>query len=97
MPRADERSGEAAERLRHQDQLGAIADRLDDRVGVLRQPGRLVLAGKVDRHHLTSALFQLGRDQVPVEGAVAGSVDKDIGGHRGRECPELDSNQRPIP
>jgi hypothetical protein len=63
--RADERCGEAAERVPHDDELATIADRLDDRVGVLpSQPD--VLAGEIDGDGVVAALAQFGRDQVPV-------------------------------
>ena len=38
-PVADERSGEATERLGHHDQIGPAADRVDDGVRVLGEPG----------------------------------------------------------
>jgi len=78
--RAQERGGEAAERLRHDDQLGALADRLDHRVRVLPQPGRVVLARQVRSDGVVAARLQLGDEQVPEERAVAASVDQDVGG-----------------
>jgi hypothetical protein len=44
---ADERRHEASQRLRDDDQLTAVADRLQDGVRVVPQPRRVVLAGKV--------------------------------------------------
>ena len=56
----DERSGEAPERVAHDDEVTAIADCLDDRVGVLRPAGRDVLAGKIDGDRVVPLLAQLG-------------------------------------
>jgi hypothetical protein len=82
-PGADQRRGEAAQRLRDENQVRtpAIADRLDNRVGVLGKPRRIVLTGEIHRDRLVSAGAQLGREEVPVEGAVAGAVDERIGRH----------------
>jgi hypothetical protein len=49
--------------------VAAVTDRPDDGVRVLRPTCRLVLARKVDRDRIVSALTQRGRDEVPVPGA----------------------------
>jgi hypothetical protein len=57
----------------------AIADCLDDRVGVLQPAGGVVLAGEIDGDGLVAVLAQVGRDKVPVPCGPAASVDE-------REC-----------
>jgi hypothetical protein len=64
--RAGERCGEAAERVPHDDEVAAVADRLDDRVGVLPPVGRGVPAGEIDGDRVMAVLAQHGREQVPV-------------------------------
>jgi hypothetical protein len=70
---------ELAERVPDDDEVAASADGLDDRVGVLRPAGGVVLAGEIDGDGLVAVLAQLGRDQVPVPCGPAASVDE-------REC-----------
>jgi hypothetical protein len=48
------------------DEVAAIADCLDDHVGVIPPAGRVVLAGEIDRDGVVAVLAQLGRDQVPI-------------------------------
>jgi hypothetical protein len=43
---------------------------------------RLILTGKVHDDHLVSALAQLRSKEMPMEGAIAGTVDEDIGRHQ---------------
>jgi hypothetical protein len=74
--RADKRCGEAAERVPHQDEVAAIGDCLDDRVGVIPPAGRVVLAGEIDGDGVVAVLAQLRRDQVPVPRGSAASVDE---------------------
>ena len=64
--RTDERSGEAPQRVAHDDKVTAIADCLDDRVGVLRPARRDVLAGEIDGDRIVPVLAQLGRDEMPI-------------------------------
>jgi hypothetical protein len=78
---ADQGGGEPAEGLGHHDQVAPVADGLDHRLGVLRQPGRVVLGRQVRSHHLLAPAAELGGDQVPEPAAVAGAVDQRIGGH----------------
>jgi hypothetical protein len=77
--RADERRRETPERVPHDDEVAAIAECLDDRVGILPPAGGVVLAGEIDGDGLVAVLTQLGRDQVPVPRGPAASVDE-------REC-----------
>jgi hypothetical protein len=63
--------GKRAEGLAYHDQVSAIADGLDHRVGVVVQPQRVVVCGKVGRHRAVSSCPQLGLDQVPVPADVA--------------------------
>jgi hypothetical protein len=44
------------ERVPHDDELAAIADCLDDRVGVLPPAGGVVLAGEIDGDGLVAVL-----------------------------------------
>ena len=78
---ADERRRERAGRLRDDDQVGAVADRLDDSVRVLRQSGRVVVAGQVRRDGVVASFTQGGLDEVPVPADIAGAVDQHIGRH----------------
>jgi hypothetical protein len=66
-----------AERLGHHGQVGAVADGLGHRVGVLAQPGRVVLAGQVRRHHVVAPLAQLDHHRGPVQGTQL--ADKPVG------------------
>jgi hypothetical protein len=52
---------EARRPTSHHDQVAAVADDIDHRIGVLREAGRGVLAGQVRRHHVVAPLAQLGR------------------------------------
>src|SRR5262249_29385524 len=66
----------AAERVAHDDEIDAVADRLDDGDGVVPPAGRVVLAGKIARQRVVSVLAQGGSYQVPVPGAPATTVDE---------------------
>jgi hypothetical protein len=96
-PCADERSHEASVRMAHHDEAGALADGVDDRVDVLRQTGRLVVARQIHRDRVGPASAQLGSHEVPVPGAAAGTVDQDVGGRVAgdREWSVPGSNRRP--
>jgi hypothetical protein len=61
--RTHERRRKPAERVAHDHDSAAVADRLDDRVGVLLPTGRLVLAWEVDGDRVVSVLAQRGRNQ----------------------------------
>ena len=78
---ADQRRGEPAERVRDEHDPLAVADRLRDRVRVLRQAGGVVLGGQVDGDEVVAAGAQLAREQVPVPGVAAGAGDRDEGAH----------------
>ena len=82
-PGGDQRRGEPAERLADDDQVPAVADGGDHRVGVVVELERVVVAGQVGSHHVVPARAQLGLDQVPVPADVAGAVDQDEGAHGG--------------
>jgi hypothetical protein len=58
--RADERRREAAERVPDDNEVAAIADRLDDSLGVFPPAGRVVLAGEIDGNGFLAVLAQLG-------------------------------------
>jgi hypothetical protein len=63
---AHERRRKPAERVAHDHNSAAVADRLDDGLGVLLPTGRLVLAGEVDGDRVVPVLAQRGRNQVPI-------------------------------
>lgn len=67
--RADEGCGEAPERMRHHDDVAAVAGRLHHHVGVGRPPGRRVLDRQVDGNPVVAAAPQLPCHHVPVETA----------------------------
>ena len=81
LPGADERCREAAERLGDDDQVAPVADRLDDRGGIVGPASRLVLAGQVGRDDVMPEVPQLLEDEVPVPADVAGAVDQDVRSH----------------
>ena len=62
--RGDERGREAAKRVGRDDEVGPVADGLDDRVDVRRPAGRAVLAGEIDGDGVVPVLTQVGGDQV---------------------------------
>jgi hypothetical protein len=78
---ADERRGEAAERMTDDDDLAAVADRSHDSFGVVPPAGRFVFAREIDRSRVVPVLAQLARDQVPIPGASAAAVDQGKGRH----------------
>ncbi len=51
---------EATERLSDYDQLRSVADRLEQGFRVFREPGRIVVAGKVGRDGVVASFPQLG-------------------------------------
>jgi hypothetical protein len=87
-PLADERSGEAAPGVRDDDEAGALADGGDDGVGVVGEPGRLVLAREVHGHRVVPASAELGSHEVPVPRAAPAAVDQDVRAHRPAILPD---------
>ena len=81
--RARYRRGEAAHRLRDHHDVVMSADGGDDRIGVFRQPGRLVSSGQVHRDRLVAASLQLGNDPMPVPRRAARAGNEDEHAHRG--------------
>ena len=81
QPVRDQGCGKRAEGLAYHDQVSAIADCLDHRIGVVVQPQRVVVCGKVGRHRAVSSYPQLGLDQVPVPADVASAVNQSEGTH----------------
>jgi hypothetical protein len=81
--RARYRRGEAAHRLRDHHDVVMAADGGDDRIGVFRQPGRLVSSGQVYRDRLVAASLQLGNDPMPVPRRAARAGNEDEHAHRG--------------
>ena len=86
---AGQRRGEAAERLGHHDQIAAqVPRRAGHRVGVLGEPGRVVLARQVRRDRLMAPGAQLLLHQVPVPAHVGGTMDQRKRGHLITSLPE---------
>jgi hypothetical protein len=95
-PVADERGGEAAERLRDDDQIGPVADRAGHCARVLGQAGRVVVTWKIRRDGVMASCTQSGLHQMPVPADIASAVDQDECGHsapflRSRSGPPLPS------
>jgi hypothetical protein len=80
-PVTHQRRGERAEGVRDHDEVGAVADGVDHGVGVLGQPGRVVVARKVGRHDVVAPGAQLGAEQVPEPRVGRGAGDQHVGGH----------------
>jgi hypothetical protein len=72
---------EADHRLGDQNQVGAIADRVDDRFGVLGPAGGIIRGGQRDGHGLVAEPLELGHEAMLVPGAAAGAGDQDVGCH----------------
>jgi hypothetical protein len=80
--RARYRRGEAAHRLRgHHDVVVMAADGGDDRIGVFRQPGRLVSSGQVHRDRLVAASAEFRNDPMPVPRRAARAGNEDEHAH----------------
>ena len=89
---AHERRRETGHRLRHQDQVPAVADRLDCRLGVVVDAGTVVVARQVGRDHVVTPRSKVGRHQVPVPRVGAGAVQQHVVGHARYDGPrELDA------
>lgn len=74
--RANERCGEAAERMAHHDEVLTLPGCTYHGVGKLPPTGRGILARQIDRHRLVPAFPQLGPDRMPVSSASAAAVDQ---------------------
>ena len=81
MPR-HERGGEAAKRLRDDDQTC----RGGHGVGVLGQAARVVFKGKIRSYRVMASLTQFGRHQMPVPADIVGAVDEDKCSHPASFC-----------
>ena len=77
-PFAHERRGEPGHRLPHHHQFGATADGVDHRVGVLLEPGRVVVARQVHRHDVVAVGRGMGSDEVPVPRAAPRAGDQHV-------------------
>ncbi len=64
---------ERAHRLGHQHRVGPVADGRDDRVGVLGQPGGLIIGGHLDADRVMSALAKLPLDGMPIPRVPTGT------------------------
>src|SRR5262249_56600413 len=73
---AHERGGEAAERVPDDHDVATLPDRTHDGLRVLRPAGRLVVRREINGHRVVTAPAQQRRDEVPVPGASAASVDE---------------------
>jgi hypothetical protein len=65
------------------DEVAAVANRLDDGVRVLRPAGGGVLLRQVDGDGIVAVLAERRDDEVPVPSASAAAVDEREGGHGG--------------
>jgi hypothetical protein len=72
---------EPAQRVTDDDEVAAVADRLDDGVRVLRPAGGGVLLRQVDGDGIVAVLAERRGDEVPVPRASAAAVDEREGGH----------------
>jgi len=83
QPGRDQRRGETTKRLSHHDQIAAAQAprRAGHGIGVLSEPGRVVLARQVGRGRLVSPGAQLPFHQVPVPSHVSGAMDQHKHGH----------------
>ena len=75
------RRREAAQRLRHQDGVGALADGCIDQVGVLGQTDGRVVLRDVDRDRLVATPLELGDQLTPVRRVPARAGDQDERAH----------------
>jgi hypothetical protein len=73
---ADEWGREPAQRVADYDDATAIADRLDDRVGVLVPAGRLVVAREVDGDRVVPVLLKRRYDEMPIPGTPTTAMDQ---------------------
>jgi hypothetical protein len=81
-PGCYKRRGEPSEGLRRDGQAATPPYRLDDGIGILCQPGRVIVARQVRREGVMAALPQLPLDQVPVPAGIPAAVNEHEGGHR---------------
>ena len=87
QPLADERRGEAGERLRDEHDVASVADRRHDRIGVL-VPARAVIARwKRDRDRDLARRLELAHDEVPLPAVTTGAGDQDVGRHVSARLP----------
>ena len=63
---ADKRRGEAAQGLRHDDQIASRADRRDDTVRVILEASLRIIAGKIDSDGFVSRRFKERHHAMPV-------------------------------
>lgn len=80
--RGHQRCAEPAQRLRDEYHVATLADGVGDRVCVLGQSGRRVIAGQVDRDRLVPRLLQQGNHAMPVPGGTASTWDENKESHR---------------
>ena len=70
-----------AERLPDHDEVLPVAGRVEHRLRVLGQPGRVVLARQIRGDRVGTAGAQLGLDEMPIPTDITGAVDQNEGGH----------------
>ena len=90
-PVAQHGGRERGHRLRHDDQLVAIADRVDGRVRVLAEPGRVVAGRQVRGDDFMALGAQPRGDQVPVPRVSAGAGQE----HVRRRCDRAHADKTP--
>lgn len=67
---------EATEGLRHQYEIRAASDRVDNGVGVLRQSGGVGVARQVHCDDLVASITELGFQKMPIPSAVTRTVNQ---------------------
>ena len=82
-PLADERRGEAAERLPDHDDVLRLADGVDHDVRVFGESRGVVIARKIRRHSVVTAGAQLTLQKVPIPADVTGAVNQSVCRHPG--------------
>jgi len=75
-PVGHQRRGEPAVGLADHDQVAAAADRLDHRVCVIVEGGRVVIARQIRGDRIVATPTQLGLHQVPIPADIPGAVDQ---------------------
>jgi hypothetical protein len=78
--RTHQRCGEAAERLRNEDNV-VRRDRLEHALGVDRQPGSFVVAGQIEGDRFVLRLLEQGHDTMPVPRSTTSARDENEGRH----------------
>jgi hypothetical protein len=89
--------GEAAVRVGHDDEVAPVADRVDDRTGVVVQAGSIVITRQVRRYHIVATPAQLVFHQEQIRWRAFSSDPSlsSYGFHRSARSLGLESWKRP--